>query len=281
MNIKGIIMEWFPAITTTALLSLIIWLSRNLIITRLTNSVRHEYDEKLESIKAELRKNEQEFKAELKIKETQIDALRSGALSGLSNRQNAIFVKQVEAIENVWDSFNSLGQAKLVSNQMAVIKFEFAAKAAATDPKVRELFSIIGKIDLEKIETKKAQMARPFISPLSWAYFSAYQAIVTHAVAKVQMLKLGLDQVDIIDNKNVLKLVKTALPHQILYIDKYGVEALHHLLDELEEKLLMSFQSMLKGEELSEEHIRMASEIIKQSESLVASDKLTKPEMEK
>lgn len=49
-------MDWFPAISTTSLLVIALWLGRNLLITRLTNSVRHEYDEKLETIKAILKK---------------------------------------------------------------------------------------------------------------------------------------------------------------------------------------------------------------------------------
>lgn len=73
-------MDWIPAISTTSLLAIVLWLGRNLIITRLTNSVRHEYDQKIETLKASLKKSEESFKAELQAKASQIDALRSGAL---------------------------------------------------------------------------------------------------------------------------------------------------------------------------------------------------------
>lgn len=267
-------MDWLPAISTTSLFSLIIWLSRNLIITRLTTSVRHEYDEKIEEIKSKLRKNEEELKAELKIKEIQIQALQNGALSGISNRQIVIFEKQVNAIELVWETVIALAPAKVVSSQMQVIKFESAAKQASVDPKVLEMFSFITDANVEKIKFDKANKVRPFISPLSWAYYSAYQAIVMHAVVKMKMLKFGIDQVDLINNEHAINLVKAALPHQIHTIEKYGVDVLHILLDELEEKLLLSFQLMLKGQDLDNEHIQMASKIIKESELLMASDKL-------
>jgi len=206
-------MDWIPALSTTSLLALALWLSRNLIITRLTNSIKHEYDKKIEQLKTELRQNEESFKADLRAKESQIDALRSGALSGISNRQSAIFERQLAAIEQLWDSVMSLGPAKYVSSMMAVIKFEAAAKEAAKNPRVKEMFSVIGNVDLNKLDTNKALKARPFISPLAWAYYSAYQAIVMHAVLRLQMLKNGLDMAEVIDTKKVTELIKVALPH--------------------------------------------------------------------
>ena len=47
-------MDWIPAVSTTTLLAGVLWLARNLIATRLTNSVRHEYDEKLVTLNAKL-----------------------------------------------------------------------------------------------------------------------------------------------------------------------------------------------------------------------------------
>jgi len=45
---------WIPSISTTALLGLALWLSRSVILTRLSKSVQHEFDEKIERIRAEL-----------------------------------------------------------------------------------------------------------------------------------------------------------------------------------------------------------------------------------
>ena len=267
-------MDWVPAISTTSFLALALWLSRNIIITILKNSVKHEYDEKIEKLKTKLRKSEESFKADLKAKEAQIEALRSGALSGLSNRQTAIFERQLEAIEQIWDAVLSLGPAKSVSAWMAVIKFEAAAKEAAKNPRAREMFSMLGNVDLEKLQTNQALKVRPFISPLAWAYYSSYQAIVLHAVIRLQMLKNGIDMVDVIDKEHVIKLVKVALPHQIKFIEEFGPGAFHHLLEELETNLLMAFKLMLKGEESDKETLEKAAEIIKTSESLMESNTL-------
>lgn len=251
-------MEWIAAISTTSLLAAVLWLSRNLIITRLTNSVRHEYDTKLENLKADL-----------KAKSSQIDALRNGVLSGVTTRQAAIFQRRLTAIEQLWDAVVSLGPAKAVSAWMAVVKFEAAAKEAANNPRLREMFSMIGSIDLNSLQTNQALKTRPFVSPLAWAYYSAYQAIVFHAVVRLHMLKNGIDMVEVIDTKSVTELVKVALPHQVQYIENYGPGAFHYLLDELEKNLLAAFQLMLKGDESDQDTLEKAAAIIKQSETLM------------
>jgi hypothetical protein len=251
-------MEWIAAISTTSLFAAALWLSRNLIITRLTNAVRHEYDAKLENLKADL-----------KTKSSQIDALRTGVLSGVTTRQAAIFQHRLVAIEQLWDAVVLLGPAKAASAWMAVVKFEAAAKEAAKNPRFREMFSMIGAIDHNSLLTNQALKTRPFVSPLAWAYYSAYQAIVFHAVARLHMLKNGIDMVEVIDSKNVTELVKVALPHQVQYIEKYGPGAFHYLLEELENNLLAAFQLMLKGDESDQDTLEKAAAIIKKSETLM------------
>jgi len=76
--------DWLlSTVSTAALLGLVAFLARNLILTRLKASVQHEFDRKLETLGADLHKSEESFKADLRAKETQIEVLRSGALSGL------------------------------------------------------------------------------------------------------------------------------------------------------------------------------------------------------
>lgn len=82
------IIDWLlSSLTTAALIGAAAFLSRHLILTRLKASVGHEFNEKLETLRAELRKSEEAFKADLRAKESQIEALRSGALSGMASRQ--------------------------------------------------------------------------------------------------------------------------------------------------------------------------------------------------
>jgi hypothetical protein len=231
--------------------------------------VGHEYDVKLENVRAMLRHSEEALKADLKSKELQISALTNGALTGVVNRQAALCQRQILAVEELWGSIISLAPAKAVSAQMAIVDFDVALKEAANDPKVREFFNMTGGgFDLNKLPTSEASKARPFVSPLAWALYSAYSAIVLHAAVRLKILQSGINK-DITDVEGLKKIVKTALPHQADYVDKYGVSSCHYLLEELESNLLFELSKILKGEESDKESLEKAASILKEADRLM------------
>jgi hypothetical protein len=266
------LLDWIPAVSTTLLLGFVLWLLRSVISTRLRTSVQHEFDQKLEAMRATLRTSEESFKADLRAKEAQIAALRSGAMSGLASRQAALDKRRIEAVDQLWSAITLLAPAKAVSATMAVVKFEAAAKEAARNPKVREMFAAMGeKGGLRELSMADAAKARPFVSQLAWALFTAYQAIVSVAVIRLEVLKTGLDMPDVVNKDAVVKLITVALPHQAEFITKYDASAYHYLLDELESRLLEELQRLLRGVESDKASVEQAAAILKESERLMQS----------
>ncbi len=264
---------------STTVIAVCIWLLRNIIITRLTNSVKHEYDAKLSALESELRQNEELLKADLQSKESQIEALRQGALANAANRQNLVFERQLKAIEELWDAVIQYGPAKAVSTQMASINFEYAAKRAPKDAKIREFFKAIDICDVSKLPANQALKTRPFVSPLAWAYFAAYQAIMMHAIIKINMLKIGVDNFEgALDEKKLTDLVAKALPHRVDYIQKYGPAVFHYLLEELEDMMLIAFKMMFDGEDADKETIKKASSIVEEADKLMEANKASASE---
>lgn len=259
-------MDWIPAITTTSVLALALWLFRSVIVTRLAKSVQHEFDIKLESLRADIRKSEELFRADLRSKERQIETLQSGALSGLATRQAALDKRRFEAVDQLWSAVNLLGPAKAASAWMSVVKFEAAAKEGAKDPRIREIFKIFDTSN--PIQLSDAHKARPYVSQIAWALFSAYSAIVMSAVLKLKILQSGLDMSGVLDESAVTKLIKAALPHRVEYINQYGTGAAYYLLDELETRLLEELQNILQGRESDKATIDQAAAILKESEQV-------------
>lgn len=266
------ILDWIPAISTTSLLGCVLWLLRSVISTRLKSSVQHEFDEKLETLRTTLRNSEESFKADLRSKENEIAILRSGAISGLSSRLVVLDRRRIDAVEQLWAAVTALAPAKAVSATMAVIKFDAAVKVAADNPKAREMFAAIGgQLDKQKMYTSDADKARPFVSDIAWALFSAYRAIVAAAVIRLELLKTGLDMPEVLDTVATDKLITTALPHQAEYVKKFGADAYHHLLDEVESRLLDELRKMLQGVESDKATVEQAARILKESECVMAS----------
>jgi len=267
-------MEWLPSISTTAFLALALWLARNLIATRLTKSVQHEFDTKLESLRGELRKNEELFKADLRAKETEISVLRSDAMTAMASRQVAFDKRRLEAIDQLWTTYIDLGSAKMISVLMSGYNLDKVFERAPHEPKLRESFKIAGAGFVEKnIDFRIAQKARPFVSPMAWALFSAYQAIVMQAVATLKLIEFGIGNKDLLDKDSVKKLVKVALPNYDAYIEEHGDKVFHLLLNILEENLLDEFRKMMAGEEDDKEAVERAAKIVEAANLVTNSTK--------
>ncbi|WP_095179781.1 hypothetical protein [Pseudomonas sp. Irchel 3F6] len=249
---------------SAALFALALWLARNLIITRLTKSVESEYSRLNESYKFDLRKLEESFKADLKTKETEITALRNGTLSAISSRQLLLDQKRVEASEEIWASVVSLGAFKFVSSWMSVIKFEEAAAAAKHDPKVRRLVEALDQqLDPDFIKKQVVpSKARPFVTPMLWAAYSAYSSVMMQAVMAAFVIKHGVGA-EMINNKKSSEILKLVLPHQSDYIDKFGISCYHYLLEELEEKIIKEIHHTISGHSTDNESIQQAAAVIK------------------
>lgn len=251
--------EWFPAFTTTTLTLGALWLLRRLILVRLTKSVSHQFNEKLELLKADL-----------KSKETEISILRNGALSAMESRQIAVDKRRLEAIDQLWTSFNSYNGARLIATTLRSIDFKKAAEHSKSDIKTRQFFETLGNnFDPKSLDNISAAKAKPFVSAMAWATYVAYSAICMHAVLRMHTLSYGLGTEKLIDDEAVKKLIIVALPSFTEYLEEFGSDSYHYILDSLESKLLQEIQLMLSGVESDQSSIRQSAEILKKSNAVL------------
>lgn len=264
--------DWIPAASTTGLFAAALWLARSLVAERLRASIKSEFEQELEDLRSDLRVKEEVFKAELRMSEVNITQLQSGALSGLVSRQLARDERRIKAIEEVWSAVIQLQGAKALVATVSALKFEPAVTAAASNPEMQEMFKgLTGGFVPDILNTSAASKARPFISAIAWAYFEAYTAIIGVAVLKMKMLENGLDQPDLIKEDRLKSLVAAALPFYVKYFEEYKEGAYPHLLEQLEEKLLIEMQAMLDGAETDQETLKQAANIMKEAKGLAES----------
>lgn len=261
---------WIPSVTTTTIVALVLWLFRSLVTARLKASVQHEFDRKIEVVRTDLRNSEEQFKADLQSKASEMQVLRASVISGLVNRQAELDKRRIVAVERVWSAITSLAQAKSVSGIMAHINLNVAGQGVTHQQKLRALFGDIGQLcDINSFKAIDATHERPFISPTAWAFFAAYKAACVAPVILVQGFKNGLDATTLIDTKQINKLIEAALPHQAEYLAQYGLSGYHHLLDELESHLLSELQGALHGAKVDHETLQRAAQILKASNEVM------------
>ena len=266
------LINWIPPVVTTGLFGILVFLSKNLIITRLTNSVKHEYDAKLETLRASNKVIEQTLQAEIQKRDSEITSIRDSALSGLDHRKSLLFERQLNAVDSLWQANIALSSAKMVSTMMSRMKIGEVSKTIEYDTKLQDFFKMIGQnVDLEKLGSVQSSNLRPFVSEPIWAYFSACQSIVLHYVVLAKMFELGLGE-KMTKSDELVTLITKVLPHQKVFIEEYRIEGAFLLLEEIEGKLLKEIQDFLAGKGTSEARLKEASEIIKHSETLTAKD---------
>lgn len=249
--------DWIPALSSTSALGIVIYLSRNLIITRLKNAVKHEYDSKLELLKSDLSNKEKE-----------IDSLRNLGLGSFQQRQSLLFERQLSAIELLWNSTCKLNIGRSLSEMMLRVNADAVSESIGHDKKLQDFFKIISThCDTEKMASVDPAPARPFVSKLAWAYYSAYSAIIWHYVLQAKLFEHGLG-IRFLDEEKITKLVGSALPHQSQFIEKFGVSAFGHLLDELQNKILIEIDSTLNGISIDQNRLQKAAEIQKIAQEL-------------
>lgn len=245
------LITWVPTVISGIVL-IIVFAGRNWLKARIEGSVKHDFDQKLTTINADLR-----------AREAEISTLRGAVLGGRANRQTLFDKRRFEAVEKVWTAVNDLAALKNLSSMMATLNFKAIAKEA-DNPRIQEFLSLIGVAAPDPKNLKNiARDEQPFLPELAWAYFEAYKAILYASYARYTVLKVGFKDGDkYLTSEPLKKIVKAALPHQSKFIDEYEPETYYYLLEELEANLLVELRKILEGKEADKADAEHAKEIM-------------------
>lgn len=254
-------MDWMPALTTTSVFALILYLSRALLINRLSKAVQHEFDAKVETLKSELRSREAE-----------LGTLRDSVMNGRLHRHGIVETRKLQAVDKLWEATLTLGALKPQSDMMKVFEFDGAMAAIKKDPTVSQFFEEVGRMipELEKIQHEGEQQ-RPFITASAWAQFAAYRAVLTYSAMQFEVMRNGVTLIELADGSEVMKLVRLAAPELESYLEGIGRQGFPHLVDVLQQKTLSELIKMVDGADIDQTELARSAEIVQAANSLVFS----------
>jgi hypothetical protein len=260
--------DWIALIAVA--LPFVIWIGRLWITAYVTKRVEHTFSERIEVFRSDLRQEEEAFRARLRAAESDLASIRSGALAALTSRHTALMSRRLEAVDQVWAAVRALEPVKGVAVFVMTFNFAAVSKEAATNPQLRQIFAVAGNhVDMNKVRQESAWKARPHVSPLAWALYAAYEAILLHAMAKLHLLSRGINSPGLFDVASLERLVKTALPNADGFMDQHGIAAAHHLLDELEAQLLDELRNTLQSSSFETASVVQAAAILTQAEGIM------------
>ena len=244
-------MDWIPAVTTTGLLGLALWLFRSLISERLKGSVRHEFDVKMEQLRSEMR-----------IGEDRAAAIRDSAMAAIAAGHDALVQRRLKAIDELWARTVALSSGRsVVSAWFGVLKIDELAKHA-NDRRVQDLARFVESLGFgfaENLKSTSATSARLYVSAEAWLLYEAYSSIVALALVQIQAVKAGVDPVKFTKTKETLELVRAALPEFSKRLDDFGFAAFAELLPDIEERLLRELRASAGGRDSDPESVARAA----------------------
>lgn len=264
--------EWWLVAATVAVCALIagikVWLKSSI-----EKSVSHNFDVRIEAIKADYRTREELLKNSLRAKETDLTLLRNTVLDGRSERMAWLEKRRLEALDRIWGAVIALGKFKMIAGTMAVLKFDAAAKEAHDNPAMRQMMATITSTAPKDIPKEASvDSERPFVSPVLWAHFAAYRAIYLGAIVRAKVLEIGVKSpAKYLNMEHVTGLILAVLPHQKEFLDKYASGAEYYLLEEIETKILKILKQEIDGVEQDQSTLQQAREIMKAVNDVTAS----------
>lgn len=247
--------EWLASdVITLALVAFIVWVSRHYLAQLITNLVKSSFERDLEAVRSELR-----------LRESDIDALRSGALSSAASLQASIAQRRIQAADDLWQSVNVWSEFTVQMTLMSALDFDELSESIAHDPSVQgmvDAFSNITPTDLA-LRVAPAMSARPYLSDLTWALYSAYTAIFGVTLLKINILKYRWRTKGGFSEPATRDLLIKAVPEEEARIRSQGDTCHPKIAEILKEKILVELRASIAGKHMDADNVARSSEIVR------------------
>lgn len=256
--------EWIYPWLVAATPLILVFIFREWFKVRLTESVKHEYSVEVEKLRSELRQNEKLFNEKIERESQRVTWLSSGALTNSASRQEQLFKHRLDSVDRLWASVIEARKYNAMTQILAMFNVDKILDLVEKDPSQMKKFKASGFFDVSDDFTSmlSAHASRPYVTILTWAYYSAFEAIVTHAAATATAITRPMPK-DMLDDKRLKSLLKAALPESASTIDELKPNRCYVFLQALEDKIIWSIQNFdLKGQDLDDTLIAQARTII-------------------
>lgn len=248
------------AVVSSLLVGALAWLLKGLIKTRLVASVEHEFNEKIERLRASI-----------KDKQEQIDSVRRTATSVVVNNRQSVDQRRILAIDAVVASVEASKKHLWASSILSRLKVEEIVKQI-DQPNMRKFIDGLSP-NLEALTSDasinlEAAKAQPYLTISAWAFYKAYVGILSYDYMRLLTLKHGFDPQKFTTDEKLREQVLLALPGMNEFVKKYGASAYHYLLDDLESKLMLELRAIVEGKGEDELAVKRAQAILDAVHSL-------------
>ena len=256
-----------------ALVSLLIWFSKEWISMRLKISIQHEYDQKLESLKSQLKAQSDVALVELRAAIEQQANLLAGAHSSFAEGQKAAMERKLQAIETLWGrvlQFRASLPPMLGYIDLLTVDEYKGIKDHPTFVELSQGWSVEKLSELVDSETEQV---RPYVGEYTWAVFFSYQAVMLRIVLLLLAGRTDAEKLEWHKDSVTRQFIQAVLsPTELKEFDDTAFGKVTWLQRRLESKVLWAARQIVSGKEFGAEALEQAK-LIQEHAELIATKK--------
>ena len=261
MTIQDILQSFIlPGITSVG----VVWFLREWISARLRQGIQHEYDQKLETHKAQLKTESEKSILELQNEIEKQTTLYETAIASFSEGQKSTMERKLDSVETLWVGVVKLrGVVPPAISVIDVLRYDEVKIETFNEIKklmwnIEDYKKKVGSVDFVSIEK-----GRPYVGEYLWAIFSCYQLI--HLRLPIQLL--APDNIDVtklkwFTDEIIYQVTRSVLSEdEFVEFNKLEFGKFLWLQRKLEEKILTASRKIISGEEIGPESLKQAEMI--------------------
>lgn len=267
MTAQDIILSMISsAAVSGALAGVIVWLSREWISTRLKASIQHEYDQKLEAHKAQLKSENDIALLETKNRMEQQLTLFEATRTSFAEGQKAAIERRLDSTEKLWNEILRLKDecppTLTFLNILSVEEYKDAPKLEHFS-NAAEAWPIEKIIDYLVLSDSPVEKVRPYIGEYLWSMFFAYRQIMGRISCLLYESLEDSGKAEWHKDKGIRQILEAVLrENQLARFESTNLGKIAWLQEQLELKILTASQKVISGEEFGAESLKQAESII-------------------
>lgn len=250
---------------STILVSALAWLLRSWLSERLKNSIRYEYDLKLESIKTQLKTESETVLAVHKAQLEKDAALLSDVKASIATGQQAGIDRRFKATENLWSAVLSLRNNSPLVAFATLDHITVGEYADLTrEPDFQKLTSDLTKEKITAMYSglNNIESVRPYVGEYLWSLFDAYQTIFLRMAFAMCLSKIDATKLEWWSDPVTKRLINAILSdEEIKDFDSMEFKKIQWLRANIESKILKGISKVVSGEQFGTEALHLAQEI--------------------
>lgn len=265
MTFQDILQSFILPIITSGV---VVWLFQEWISARLRKGIQYEYDQKLETHKAQLKTESEKSIIELQTNMQQKLILYETARSSFAEGQKSSMERKLDSIEKLWNEILRLkNECPAILAYIDLLTVEECTQMYSQQD-ARELASEYSNkkiIEYLDIKNNHVEKVRPYIGEYLWSLFFTYRQIMGRIPYLLYMGLKDANKAEWDKDSGVQQILNAVLSENELdEFEKKKIVKLSWLQRKLEAKILMASRKIISGEEFGAASLKQAELILDQ-----------------